>query len=214
MDTRRVLVVVAVGAVALVAQAGPAAATVEGPCDATVSFDGGERWVASSGDELVVPEDAEVASWTGTTGDAVITDHEGEVALVLGPAQVPLGDWEGENVEGETDAAGDYLLADARDVVGLDLVGVWQVAASHAGDGGSCSGTVTVVVEGSPLSTPLGAGGIAGMVLGLAGLVAAGAGGAAAASAAAAGTAGGAGDAPTGPGGDVSGTPGDGTGGA
>ena len=35
-----------------------------------------------------------------------------------------------------TATAGEYPLDDARDVVGIDLVGIWEVTARHGGDDG------------------------------------------------------------------------------
>lgn len=167
----------AAGATLLVA--GPAAAEVSGPCDGEVTIDGVTYGPAndSASNPIVVPADAEMAAWRGTTGVA-ITDHSGRLAVVIGPGSVEIASWSGENADLETSAEGVYEIADAREQLPVDVVGLYELTGSHAGSGGTCTGSVMVRIEGSPLTTPLGAGAAAVTILGLAGVALAGAGGA------------------------------------
>ena len=180
--------VLAAGMTLLVA--GPAAAEVSGPCDGEVTIDGVTYGPAndSASNPIVVPADAETAAWQGTTG-VPITDHAGRLSVVIGPGSVEIASWGGENADRETSAEGVYEIADARAELPVDLVGLYELTGAHEGSGGSCTGSVMVRIEGTPLTTPVGAGAAVATVLGLAGLAFAGAGGAAGAAAgAAAGT--------------------------
>ncbi len=162
------------------AAAAPALAGVTGPCDGQVTIDGVTYTTANDTADapIVVPADAETAAWEGRT-DGPITDYTGELRVVVGPGSVRIADWAGENADLQTSDEGDYAIDEARDQLPVDLVGLYEVTGSHAGEGGTCDGSVMVRVEGSPLTTPLGAGAAAVGLLSLVGLAAAGAGGAA-----------------------------------
>lgn len=157
------------------AVAGPASANVSGPCDGRVTIDGVTYTPANDtpGDPIVVPADARTAEWEGTTG-VPITDHTGRLGVVIGPGSVQIASWGGENADLETSAAGAYDVGDARGELPVDLVGLYELTGMHSGSGGTCAGSAMVLIEGSPLTTPAGAGAAAVTVLSLLGLAAAG----------------------------------------
>lgn len=155
---------------------GAALAGMQGPCDGSVTIDGRTYGPDNdtADDPIVVPDEPGlVASWTGSTG-VVITDHTGKIGLVVGPATVPIDTWGGENAEQEVSAAGDYAVDEARAAMPMKVVGLYELKGSHSGQGGTCSGNAMVLVEGAPLTTPVGAGAAAGTLLALGGLVLAG----------------------------------------
>lgn len=154
----------------------PAGAVVVGPCDGSVTIGGVTYGPENDTPEnpIVVPEDRSglVAEWEGSTG-VPITDHSGAVGVVIGPVTVELADWSGENADEETDAAGSYELGSLPTAV-ANLTGLYEVTASHSGTGGSCEGSVMVLLEGNPLTTPVGATSVGGALLAGVGMVLAG----------------------------------------
>lgn len=183
-----VLVAGLVGAGWTLGFAAPASADVSGPCDGKVTIDGVTYTPANdtAADPIVVPADAATAEWEGTTGVA-ITDHTGRLGVVVGPGSVPIASWSGENADLETSASGVYDIGDARAELPVDLVGLYELTGTHSGSGGTCTGTAMVRIEGTPLTTPVGAAAAAVTLLSLIGLglVGAGAAGSGAAGAAA-----------------------------
>ena len=153
-----------------------ASASKDGPCDGQVTIDGITYTPANDtpDDPVVVPDQPGlVASWRGTTG-GVIKNHTGAVDMVIGPSSVTIADWGGENAEEDTEARGDYNVDTARNVLPFSVTGLYELRATHAGDGGDCSGNVMVLLEGNALSTPLGLTAVAGTVITAVGLVLAG----------------------------------------
>ena len=55
-----------------------------------------------------------------------------------------------------------------------NIVGIYQLTAFHDADGGNCDADAMVKLEGNPLSTPIGAGATAGLVVTGAGMLSAG----------------------------------------
>ena len=68
----------------------------------------------------------------------------------------------------------DYAVDDAKDQIPVSLVGLYEVGGFHRGEGGDCEGSVMILLEGNPLTTPVGAGSAAGAVLALVGVLSAG----------------------------------------
>ena len=160
----------------LVMITGAALAVSVGPCNGSVQIDGVTYTPEndSAANPIVVPDkDGLVAAWTGTT-DVVIKNHSGSVGVVVGPGTIVLATWDGENADDEVGSSGDYNVDEARDLLPFDVVGLYELSASHSGDGGTCSGSAMVLIEGNPLQTPVGAGAAGGAALAFVGLVAAG----------------------------------------
>lgn len=154
-----------------------AGAAVDGPCTGTVEIDGITYTPEndSADNPIVIPDKPNlVATWTGSTTTGPITDHVGEIGLVIGPATVVIEDWAGENAEETSSAGGEYAVDDAREFLPFDVVGLYEVEGFHNGNEATCQGGAMVLIEGSPLSTPLGAGAAAGTLIAAAGLVMAG----------------------------------------
>ncbi|MFP5332930.1 MAG: hypothetical protein ACLGHX_11305 [Acidimicrobiia bacterium] len=172
---RRVVVIaVTVGASMILTL--PAVAVVTGPCDGSVTV-GGVTYGPENDtpdDPIVVPADRAgvVADWEGTTG-VPITDHSGAVGIVVGPVTVEIADWSGENADQETRASGMYDLGSLPGFVS-NLTGLYEVSGTHSGTGGSCAGSVMVLLEGNPLSSPVGAASAGGALLAAIGTVLAG----------------------------------------
>ena len=153
-----------------------AQAAIDGPCRGTATIDGIVYSEANdSADNPIVIPDQEglIAFWEGST-DVAITDHTGELGVVIGPATINFADWDGENSDLKTDSSGSYAIDDARDILPINLVGLYEVSGFHRGEGGNCDGSVMVLLEGNPLTTPVGAGSAAGAALALVGVLSAG----------------------------------------
>ena len=114
-----------------------------------------------------------VAEWEGSTATP-ITDHSGEVGIVIGPSTVVLEDWSGENAEEDTGAGGSYSVDDAKDFLPFELVGLYELSAIHSGEGGTCQGSAMLLIEGNPLTTPVGGAAVAGTLIAAVGVIAAG----------------------------------------
>lgn len=159
--------------------AGAAAAISVGPCDGSVKIDGTTYTPEndSPANPIVIPDkEGLVAEWAGST-DGVIKNHTGDVGVVVGPGTINLATWDGENANDEVESKGDYNVDDARDLLPFDVVGLYELRAAHSGDGGSCSATAMILIEGNPLSTPAGQAAAAGAGISFVGLVLAGRGG-------------------------------------
>lgn len=145
-----------------------ARAAIQGPCDGSVTIDGTTYGPDNDTPDnpIVIPDEpGAVATWEGSTG-VPITDHSGEIGIVVGPGVIKLADWSGENADLETTADGTYDLDDARDQIRFPLVGLYEVSGRHIGDGGGCSGTAMVRIDGPhPLTTPIGGAAAVGGVL-------------------------------------------------
>jgi hypothetical protein len=115
-----------------------AGAAIDGPCRGTATIDGIVYSEAndSADNPIVIPDqDGLIAFWEGST-DAPITEHTGELGVVIGPATINFADWGGENSDLETESSGSYAIDDARDVLPINLVGLYEVSGFHSGEGG------------------------------------------------------------------------------
>lgn len=164
-SARRLGLVIGVAAVAaLFTFPAVALGVIDGPCSGTVTIDG-EQYDESNDtadDPIVVPDKPGlIAAWTGHT-DNPIKNHTGRVGIVIGPTTWEIEDWEGENAEETKDAKGDYAVDDAKDFLPIDLVGLYELTGSHSGEGGTCEGSVMVLIEGNAATTPIGIASIVG----------------------------------------------------
>lgn len=151
----------------------PAGAAIDGPCDGTVVIDGITYTEDNdtADNPIVVPAGAGlVASWEGRT-DTPITDHSGELGIVIGPGVIRVARWSGENADRKTASSGDHSIDEARALLPVSVVGIYQLRGTHTGDGGTCTGSVMVDIEGNPLSTPIGAVAGVGTLLALGGMM-------------------------------------------
>jgi hypothetical protein len=168
------LLIAVTGAVLAFPLAAAAGAGIEGPCDGSVTIGGSTYGPANDtpANPIVVPDEPGLtAQWQGSTG-VVIKDHSGSVGIQVGPFTIAPADWRwsGPNEEEATSASGTTSIDEAKALLPLDIVGVYEVRGTHAGDGGACEGMALVRVEGNPLSTAPGAGaavGLAGSAVGL-----------------------------------------------
>lgn len=175
MRARR-LAVIGAAAMGVLLVAAPASAVVTGPCDGSVTIAAVTYGPENDTPEnpIVVPAERSglTAEWEGSTG-VPITNHSGQVGIVVGPTTVQIADWSGENADEETEASGSYQFASLPTFV-TNLTGLYEVTATHAGTGGACAGSVMVLMEGNPLTTPVGAASVGGMLLAGAGMFLAG----------------------------------------
>lgn len=125
-------------------------------CDGAAALtadDGKQTTVRASDDEVAVPRSG-TAAWQGSIA-TVTHNHRGAVDLALGPFSIQLDQWgPSRNVKDEASATGTKEIPSA---VGSIPPGRYVVSGFHEGDEGRCSGSVIVVIEGSPLTNPAGA---------------------------------------------------------
>jgi hypothetical protein len=164
------------GILMLLSLAGPAAAaepiagaSIAGPCtlDALSTDAGGtdlDELAGPGTSEPTIPFDVDRSgkvAWTGT-GPAITT---GSWQISIYGVPLPVLSGSIDNPDGQTSADGVVLVGD---ILPVDIVGTFEVSGSVSGDGGSCSGSAWVRVDGNPLtSIP----GIAGIGLGIVGLL-------------------------------------------
>lgn len=153
--------------------ADPAEASITGPCTlGALSEDGagGELdelrgpGVADPLNPFDVAGDGRVA-WTGT-GPAITT---GTYSVSVYGVPLPFLSGDVDNPEGRTEADGVLVIGD---ILPIDVVGTFEVSGSISGEGGSCSGSAWVRLDGEPLTSIPGLVGIGAAVIGLLGVLA------------------------------------------
>ncbi len=106
---------------------------------------------------IVVPidKDGVVAIWEAN----VPFDNEnndGNLGIVVGPFTIQIADWGDPNPGNKQGNSGSYSIEEFKDVfpVPESLIprGVYQLSGEHTADGGTCTGTVMVKLEGSGTS--------------------------------------------------------------
>jgi hypothetical protein len=161
LGRRALFVAVAVGA--LVAAAPAAGADVVSPagaCTGTGTWAGSGQRESSAdhetSDVIEVPQ-SDTVSWTGVIGtnsvDSTGPEREtsGSVTLALPIGSVTLGDWSDDDSVSYGEA-GERSYDLPSVVIGVEM----QLSGEHSEGGAEvCSGSVGVVVEGSPWSNPL-----------------------------------------------------------
>ena len=160
-------VVMGAAAMLVIAFAGVAGAGKSGPCEGSATIDGVryDHTNDTAEDPIVVPEekDGVIVAWEGSTGSP-ITDHTGSVSVLVGPIPIEVADWGGANADMEVTASGQYDMTRLPEFL-KSVTGLYEVQAEHSGQGGTCEGTVMVLLEGNGLATPIGAGSVVGTVL-------------------------------------------------
>lgn len=151
----------------------PVHAAIDGPCDGSAVIDGetytGDNDTADN--PIVIPDKEGVtAQWEGRT-EIPIKNHSGHLGVVIGPGTIEIADWSGENAEEATDASGNQSIDRLREMLPVSVVGLYEVTGAHAGEGGTCTGSVMVLIEGNPITTPVGASAAVGTLLALGGIV-------------------------------------------
>lgn len=127
-------------------------------CDGTALFvdgteaDGSFTIVASDvGDETIVVPRADTVEWTGSV-DAAPGEYEGWIAVDL-PAPfgtVTIDTWSGDSATTSNSGVEDYDLPWLVPS-GVDVT----IRGQHQDENGTCTGTVTVEIEGGPFDTPI-----------------------------------------------------------
>ncbi len=133
-----------------------ALAGIDGGCTGSVTIDGipyGPNNDTVS-NPIVVPMDKEgvVAIW-----DAAVpfdnANNAGNLGIVVGPFTIQIAGWGDANPGNSQGNAGTYTIEEFKDEfpVPESLIprGVYQLSGEHTADGGRCTGTVMVKLEGS-----------------------------------------------------------------
>ena len=173
---RRLAVVAAVTCAVWLVAAPTVSASVQGPCEGTATIDGVtyDPTFDSASKPIVVPEDRSGLRipYSGAI-TAQNTNYLGAVGIVVGPVTINIADWGlDENVDDvrATNPDAVYILGSELE----SIVGLYRVTAFHDADGGSCDADAMVKLEGSVMSTPVGAGATVGAVIAGVGVLAAG----------------------------------------
>jgi len=145
-----------------------AMAGIEGGCTGSVVIDGNTYGPNNDtvDNPIVVPieQDGVVALWEGEV-PFDNRNNQGELGIVVGPFTIRIADWGGANTENDAGNSGSYSIEEFKDLfpVPESLIprGVYQLSGEHTADGGRCTGTVMVKLEGSGtigIATAVGAG--------------------------------------------------------
>ncbi len=155
---RRIAAGVAAGTLVLL-MASPALATIDPPCSGTgTSTSGGDIDLTTATEWHLKSTDS--AGGHGQSTTEMKTGSVSAYALGMG---IPIASGEGD---GDTAGSVDAVAVAPFAILGQRFL----VAGSASGDGGSCSGSITIILDDvNPLLTVLGGGGI---LLGLIGLLA------------------------------------------
>lgn len=152
------------------------AAVTEGPCDGQVVIDGITYTPEndSASNAILIPsEEGLTADWEGTTGGP-IHNHTGAIYVHIGPGKVEVANWGGENAKDQSKADGTYDIDEGRELLPMDIVGIYEISGVHDGDEASCAGFAMIKFEGNPVTTVPGAAAVGLTVLSGIGLLAAG----------------------------------------
>ena len=113
-----------------------------------------------------VPRSAGLVTYSGSVKTVTHNQH-GYVAVTVGPFKIHFYSWSGANRSNKTsDSGARKYPSELADVP----PGKCRVTGGHFSAEGSCTGEMTIIVDGSPLSTPAGIAAVAGTVV-FAGLV-------------------------------------------
>ena len=140
-----------------VAMSGDAA--VEGPCTGTIN---GDEFHGT----VTVPENGTVAwQFTSTAGNIKAWDIE----MLFAGATIPVDSGEDEEPDQTTKGG----VANVNDYAKYG-VGIYELTGAVVTEGGTCSGSVKIIVQGNPLTTAVGGAAAAAAVIGTGGAAAAG----------------------------------------
>jgi hypothetical protein len=117
-----------------------------------------------------LPREASQVTYEGSVS-TITHDHAGAVDLILGPAKVKVHDWAGKNAANESSSSGAHEYPSALADV---PPGIYRLEGHHRGTEGGCSGHMDIVIAGTPISSPAGAGSLAAVVVALLAVLASG----------------------------------------
>jgi hypothetical protein len=147
----RVFAAAAVGGLPLLISVGPAGASLDDPCTASGVIDG-VTYDPKVMDEAEIPAEGDV-NWTGSVpeGDGEERPIDGFVKVDL-PAPLPdqelVGAWDSDSSTYSNSGTYHYELPSVLE--GLEI----RVYGEHNDAGFSCSGAMTVTVEGGGIGNP------------------------------------------------------------
>jgi hypothetical protein len=152
----------------------PAGAVVGGSLNcqghATITSNSGQTYEVDAKDsKATIPKDGSI-EYTGSTSP-ISHNHSGHIDLDLGPAKPTIFTWSGKNATNKPSSTGTKKIPSLMNNL---PPGEYLLSGSHSGQEGSCSGHITLVIKGNPLSNPVGIVGVAGTVVFGAGLALAG----------------------------------------
>jgi len=117
--------------------------------------------------EAHVPRSAAAPVTYQGSVSTVTHNHHGYVAVTVGPFKIHFYSWSSANRSNKTSDSGTRAYpSELADVP----PGKYRVTGGHFSPQGSCTGEMTIIVDGSPLSSPIGIAAAAGTVV-FAGLV-------------------------------------------
>lgn len=111
--------------------------------------------------EAHVPRTVGRVMYVGSVTTVTHNQH-GHVAVVVGPFKVNFYSWSGKNTSNKTSDSGSRAYPSVlKDVP----PGKYKVTGGHFATEGSCTGEMTIIIDGSPLSNPVGVGALVGTVV-------------------------------------------------
>lgn len=117
--------------------------------------------IDASQSEAHVPRRAGRVTYVGSVTTITHNQH-GHVAVVLGPFKVNFYTWGGKNASNKSSDTGSRAYPSVlKDVP----PGKYKVTGAHSATEGSCTGSMTIIIDGSPLSNPAGIGALVGTVV-------------------------------------------------
>jgi hypothetical protein len=131
-------------------------AGIDGGCTGSVTIEGNTYGPNNDtvDNPIVVPieKDGVVAQWEGEVPFAN-QNNQGELGIVVGPFTISIADWGDANTANKQGNSGSYSVEEFKNLfpVPETLIprGVYELSGEHTADGGNCSGTVMVKLEGS-----------------------------------------------------------------
>jgi len=156
---RKLAIISLLAALVIALMPGSASASVTGACTGDATIKGVTYTPANdtAGNAIPIPdEDGVQVTYNGSV-DFENMNHSGTVKVQVGPFNINVGDWAGENPEdtrGVTNKI--YELDDFRGKLPIWIPGIWRVSASHSASGGECSGFAMIKLEGNPLGNVVG----------------------------------------------------------
>ena len=133
-----------------------ALAGIEGGCTGSVVIDGNTYGPNNDtvGNPIVVPIEKEgvVALWEAEVPFAN-ENNDGNLGIVVGPFTIQIAGWGDPNTDNSQGNSGTYSIEEFKDEfpVPESLIprGVYQLSGEHTADGGTCTGSVMVKLEGT-----------------------------------------------------------------
>lgn len=142
-----------IGSFALVGDTHPAHAQLEGPCDASGSWQDTDLVVdaATVGDEVVTIPRKDTVAWQGSVGGAP-GDYTGSVSIDLPP---PFGSFEVDSWSGNSDTTSNSGEKEYTLPKFVPAGVTFQVSGHHYDDNGECVGYVNIEIKGGAFDSPV-----------------------------------------------------------